>query len=181
MLGAFLALASAALVACGDAERESGEAAATASATAPRSHESAAEAFVALAGGDRSVEVPWAPRVSYSIGGVEVGDLAAGPGLAASLRTCPDGVEEYEGRACPVSPLDTVSNLLRDGSSAVVEAGVPDVVGCTKVIGAPAPGLTAASIRPPAEDRDCFSDFVVTLYSNTAGAVERIDFTLSGP
>lgn len=190
VLGGLAFLVCAAAVGCSNKQDDAGDktasgdppsAAVAASEPGARASEAAA-AFIALAGGDSAAEVPWAERVAYYVGGSEIGLLPSGPGLPAALSACPEGVKEYEGRACPVSPLRTVEDLVQNGDRPVIEPGTPEVVGCTKVAELSGiDGLTDVSIRPPTDARDCFSDFSVTLYSNAAGFVERIDFTLSGP
>jgi hypothetical protein len=143
----------------------------------------AARALIALArdpgSGPRS---PWASAVDYSIGGVEVGAVRAGADLTTALAVCPAGASEYEGHACPVSPLMTLKNLTGSGGEPVVEKGEAVTVGCNRYRPpAASVGLDAVTIRPPDDERDCFNDFAVTLYVDDAGDVGLVDFTLSGP
>jgi hypothetical protein len=41
--------------------------------------------------------------------------------------------------------------------------------------------LASISIRPDMSHRDCFSDYVVTLYLGASDRVSAVDFALSGP
>lgn len=153
----------------------------------------AAEAFIALSGGDRSSTVPWSDRVAYYVGDALVGVLSR-DALPQALRSCPAGTVEYEGRPCPVSPLDTVAAAsappgASGGSGAsgetgvVVEPSAPDTVGCTRLAGPPpgTAGLVATSVRPVPTRRDCFGDFAVTLFTDATGRVVVLRFVLSGP
>jgi hypothetical protein len=124
-------------------------------------------------------QVPWADLVTYSIGGVRVGDFAPGDTVADELSSCLPGERNVEGHTCPVSPYEAVAGLAPD---VTIETAVPDRVGCNRFAEPEVPaGLTTATIRPVDERRDCFSDFAVTLYLNATGDVEWIDFALSGP
>ena len=143
---------------------------------------SAAKAVLALAHGSETAQVRWAEHVTYSLSGHEVGTVRPGPSLARSLRACPFGATEYEGRTCPVSPLATLAAAVRAGWVIAIERGRPETVGCsTSSAPSGATGLTAVSLRPPKEKRDCFSDFAVTIYVNEQHQVAWIDFVLSGP
>ena len=138
----------------------------------------AAEAFVALSanGPDR---VPWADRVTYSIAGKKVTTFIPGAEVPANLNRCPPGDEEFDGHTCPISPLDYLAEF---ASRASVEKAPPKVYGCNRFTAPKTPArLASVSIRPPEEERSCFTDFVVTLYVNGAGKVEWLDFALSGP
>lgn len=149
----------------------------TATPVQSAAHESAA-AFVALANGEPDL-VPWARRVTYSIGGARVGSFAPGPTVAVDLERCPTGPSVVEGHTCPVSPLVAVSSVAPEQ---VIEDDDLVTVGCNRFNAPDVPAnLTSVSIRPPATVRDCFSDFAVTLYLDGAGRVAWIDFALSGP
>jgi hypothetical protein len=177
--------------ACGASDAANGGAASSAQSPSPSVSVSATssvsaatkatEAFVALAEDKGSATVPWSKQVAYYIGDVRVADLKPEQ-LPDALRSCSPGKKEYEGRTCPVSPLETVASMAKSGSDVVVDSDAPTTVGCTKVTNPKeAAGLTAASIRPPENKRDCFSDFAVTLFTDEAGDVATIQFTLSSP
>jgi hypothetical protein len=140
----------------------------------------AAEAFVALAQGTASATVPWAEQVTYYIGAVRVADLTPKE-LPAALRSCPPGKAEYEQRKCPVSPLKTIATMVKDGA-VVVEPDAPTTLGCTNVtIPKDTATLMAATVRPLEQDRNCITDFAVTLFTDATGNVDTIQFTLDGP
>lgn len=139
------------------------------------------DAFIALATGSKDAVIPWGKSVAYYIGTSKVADLSPAE-LPGALRACPAGEAEYEGRTCPVSPLDTVASSAKKTTGVVVDARTPDIVGCSKVAVPPGTtGLSVASVRPPVDSRDCFSDFAVNLFTDAAGSVTTIQFVLSGP
>jgi len=157
------------------------DAGAASSSPAPSAAIKATEAFVALAKGTGSATVPWGEHVAYYIGGVRVADLKP-EDFPAALQSCPPGKAEYEGRACPVSPLATVASMVNDGADVVVEPNAPTLLGCTNVtMPKEASALAAATVRPLEKDRNCFSDFAVTLFTDATGNVQTIQFTLDGP
>jgi hypothetical protein len=140
----------------------------------------AAAALVALAKGTGSATVPWGEHVTYYIAGVRITDLAP-KDLPVALRTCPPGETTHEGWTCPLSPLKTIARTVKEGG-VVVEPGAPTVLGCTNVTAPKGTAeLTAATVRPRKKDRNCFTDFAVTLFTDTAGSVDTIQFTISGP
>lgn len=139
--------------------------------------EKASGAFIAFASGEPD-DVPWADRVTYSIGGVKIRTFTPGAGVSEALEGCLSGTKQVEGRDCPVSPLRTVA----ESATPSVEERPPSRLGCnTFVTPEVSSALSMTVIRPPQDDRDCFSDFAVTLYLNDADAVEWLDFALSGP
>ncbi|TKI60943.1 hypothetical protein [Nocardioides jishulii] len=143
----------------------------------PGPEEVASGAFIAFASGEPD-DVPWADRVTYSISGVKIRTFTPGAGVAEALEGCLPGTKQVEGRDCPVSPLITVA----ESGTPSVEGHPPRRVGCnTFVTPEVSSALSTTVIRPPDDDRDCFSDFAVTLYLNDADDVEWIDLALSGP
>jgi hypothetical protein len=141
----------------------------------------AAEAFGAYAQGGPP-DVPWAPTVVYRIGGDRVArfdaDLAD---RRPSWNGCPPGMRTYEGRDCPVSPLRTIAQAVREGGQVTYDSDPPGrVVGCNRYRWA---GVTQGTtwIRPPRDQRDCFSDFAVAVSLDRSGRVRAVDLTLSGP
>lgn len=152
------------------------------SADAASDPEDAAEAFTALALGDGS-SAPWAERVSVFIGGQAVATLD--PDTADTTegwKICPRDSVEYEGRECPVSPLSTIEILVDDGGTPEYSEQVPSTVGCNQA--SRLPGWESSDvvlIRPDASRRDCFQDFMVALYLDSAMRISAVDFVLSGP
>lgn len=150
--------------------------------TPPDTPDAAALAYAAFAAGGEGSAVPFAPRVTYRVGGVDVATLtareAARPG---PWRACPPGSTTYEGRDCPVSPLGSLALLDEAGAPAQVERGWPGTVGCTRVEPAEVgEGSTAVSLRPPPQRRDCFSDLGVLLRVDPGGRVDLVELVLSG-
>lgn len=167
---------------CGDGTSVAGDSPSPVASDSPSPtqppEQAAAEAFVTLSS-DGPDQVPWADQVTYSIGGVQVGTFAPGATVPNDVKRCPLGKNEVEGHTCPVSPLDTVADV---APMASIEMATPDRVGCNLFVAPKVPArLTSASIRPPADSRNCFSDFAVTLYVDDAGHVQWLDFALSGP
>lgn len=139
--------------------------------------EAASGAFIAFAAGERD-QVPWADRVTYSIAGIKAGTFTPGAGVVEALEGCLPGEKQVEGRDCPVSPLRAVAET----ATPVVEERPPTHVGCNVFVTPQASlALLTTVIRPPKDERDCFSDYAVTLYLNDAHTVEWVDFALSGP
>lgn len=142
-----------------------------------------ANAFVALAEGKKSTSLEWGDKVNYYIGADQVGDEMTSDSFPAGLKSCPPGTGEYEQRKCPVSPLDSVSGLVRAGLKPSIEPGVPDVAGCSTIERPDSTRqMTAVTIRPPdiPEQRNCFSDFAITLFLDGSRKVGAVQFTLSG-
>ncbi|GAB2730142.1 hypothetical protein GCM10027273_06070 [Nocardioides pakistanensis] len=142
---------------------------------------SAAQALVAYAEGT-ATEVPWASEVSYRIAGEQVARFAAD--LADRRSTwdgCPRASSTYEGRDCPVSPLRTITLLVRDGGEVTFDSEPPRIVGCSRYQDAAARSAETIWIRPDETHRDCFSDFAVALSLDGSGRVAAVDLTLSGP
>jgi hypothetical protein len=144
----------------------------------------AADAFRALAEGEDGTKMAWGQQVSYYIGSSRVAQLTPEE-LPGALRSCPPGTTSYEERTCPVSPLRTVAEMAEtaeNGPGVVIEPGAPAVVGCSEVaLPRGSGGLNNATIRPPAQHRDCFGDFAVTFFTDDKGTVKAIQFTLSSP
>lgn len=134
----------------------------------------------AYAKGD-AAEVPWAERVTYTVGGEEVARFdAASADRPRTWAGCPAGVGEYEGRTCPVSPLTTIAYAVRHGEGVVYETSAPTTVGCNRYRVASG-GAATIWIRPDHEHRDCFSDFAVAVSLDESDRIDSVDLTLSGP
>jgi len=138
-----------------------------------------ANGFVAYAEGGGYEFVPWADRVTYYVHGERYASMTA---FEAERRGnwlgCLPDATSYEGRGCPVSPLRTI----RLADAPVVEDEAPSVIGCNKAR-PPADVVYdyALWVRPAAADRDCFSDFAVTVYVDADGRISAVDLALSGP
>lgn len=141
----------------------------------------AAEASTTYAVGGPS-DVPWSDAVTYRIRGEKVARFdAESADRRKTWDGCPKGTATYEGRDCPVSPLNTLALLLEDGGEVVYEAAAPKTVGCNRYRPAAVEAEATVWIRPPRELRDCFSDFSVALSLDTSGRIVAVDFLLSGP
>lgn len=142
----------------------------------------AAEAFLAFAeSGHEGSDVPWSDTVVYSVGGDQVAQL--GPDFAdrrSGWVRCPGGATSYAGRACPVSPLGVLWSYLSDDGEPVLDAEVPDEVGCTDYR-APWRAEDVAWIRPGEDDPDCEKDFAIAIAVDDAGDVVAVDLTLGLP
>jgi hypothetical protein len=153
----------------------------TSDAVAPTDARGAAEAFVMFASG-KSSTVPWARAVDFYIGGSSVARLD--PTSAADLGAwngCPKS-GDYAGRECPVSALGPIADLVGAGRDPVYEDKVPETVGCSR--GSEPLGISSAtvmSIRPTPRERDCFSDFAVSLFFNEDNEIVGVNLQLSAP
>jgi hypothetical protein len=151
-------------------------------AAADRAAAEAAAAFVAFAQGQEPA-VPWADVVRYYLHGVQVSEFA--PSFADDPETwdgCHAGDTTYEGRECPVSPLTAIGGPDDAGAEPVVEDEAPTTVGCSGDL--PEPDVDAtplAWVRPAAGERDCVSDYAVTLYLDEDERVSAVDLVLSSP
>jgi hypothetical protein len=153
-------------------------------ASSPRPSDSAAAAaaFAEYAAGGATA-VPWAEQVTFSLAGEEIATFDSGDaGRRRAWSGCPADVTTYEERSCPVSALEPVRRLVRDGGEVSIEREAPATVGCNRA--APLQDGKAASvvwIRPDDAHRDCFSDFSLTIYLDAADRVRNVDLVLSGP
>jgi hypothetical protein len=90
---------------------------------------SPAEALVTFASQGRS-HVAWGTTVTYSIASERVERFAsATANERGSWYGCPIGPGEYEGRKCPVSPMDTLA-AANEADGVVYESKGPEAVGC---------------------------------------------------
>lgn len=139
-----------------------------------------AEALVTFASQGHS-QVPWGTAVTYSIGSERIGRLeAAKADQRASWYGCPVGTAEYEGRKCPVSPMDTLA-AANEADGVVFENNGPETVGCN-VYRTPSWASDGETVWiRPVGARDCFSDFVVAVLLDSSGRIISLDFALSGP
>jgi hypothetical protein len=134
--------------------------------------------------GKPSAAVTWASEVAYSITGEPVATLDGNneANNREAWQGCPPAQQPggtYEGRDCPVSPLDTIADY-ETKTRGVNFAGVPpDVVGCNNYNPPVAANTTVVFIQP--SKGDCFTDFVVAVIINNNGRITGVDLTLSGP
>lgn len=138
-------------------------------------------AFSAFAEGD-DIRIPWANETTLYFNGEKVAQLdARRAARRGSWSICPAGSDTYEGRACPVSVLDTIRAANRRGRTTSIEVESPTVVGCNQVRPpSDVVGNVTGWIRPN-QDRDCFGDFAIAVYVNAADEISAINFVLSGP
>lgn len=141
---------------------------------------SLAEALVTFASQGRS-HVPWGTTVTYSIASEPVERFAAATANErASWYGCPVDASEYEGRKCPVSPMDTLA-AANEADGVVYERKGPETVGCNVYSAPPWASVGETVWIRPAGARDCFSDFVVAVLVDSSDRIRSVDFALSGP
>jgi hypothetical protein len=130
--------------------------------------------------GRRGSEVPWSSTVQYSIAGEEVATLRSDfAERRESWARCPGGATTYEGRDCPVSPLNLLWGRHRDGETPTYETERPRTVGCNRY-DLPWDGLPIVWIRPTEAHRGCFGDYAVAVAVEDDEIV-AVDLFLSGP
>ena len=136
--------------------------------------------FVDFAEGDE-VEVRWADIVYRSIEGTQVARFDSGFARRRSTwAVCPPGEDVYEGRDCPVSPLQVLA-IAADEGEVVREDEPPDVIGCNHYSVPKDLKGTPVWLRPDDRQRSCFSDFAILVAVDTIGRVASVDLALSGP
>lgn len=140
-----------------------------------------AQEFVRFAAADEA-SPSWASSVTLFVDGKRQESLnMRSASTRANWEVCPSASASLEGRECPLSPLATLQQATAEGRP-VLEAKVPDHVGCTTVRQPAAlPHSDQVSIRPGVDRRDCFSDFVVTLYLDASKRISGVNFVLSSP
>ncbi|MFT4287096.1 PASTA domain-containing protein [Nocardioides sp.] len=141
-----------------------------------------ARAFISFA--DGGGQAPrWAPRVSLTIGGEEVGSLdRATAGVAANWRGCPAS-GSYAARTCPFSSLSAIPHDQRASAFGLSITTPPTKApNCMAWPESYHPNpARAVAIQPTGPMVSCVSNFVVTLFLDAAGQVERVDLMLSEP